>query len=165
MKAEFGNQLIQDTEQLALRLGTWGKHTAMNAQKILRIIGVDWRDRAKERVPVSNTENTGRLERSIFSNVYKSGVHALTLEVGSNMEYAVFVEFGTRYIAGGDVMALGFGPEVTDAEAVEEWQAKSERTQGGSMSNDQQMPWLRPAWFAIEKRALGMLADIHEPPE
>jgi len=164
MRAEFGKQLLRDTEQLALRLNRWNEFTQKNAKKVFRIIGVDWRDRAKERVPVSATENSGRLERSIFSNVYKDGFHGLVLEVGTNMEYGVYVEFGTRYIAGGQVLALGFGPEVTDAQAVDEWQAKSERTEGGGLSNDQQMPWLRPAWFAIEKRAIAQLDTIHEPP-
>lgn len=168
MLATFGDTFESDTKQLAFRVERWTERVEHRAERALQVIGVDWRDRAKERVPVSAGADTigGSLESHIFKNVYTEGLYrTLTLEVGTNIPYGVYVEFGTRYIAGGAVLRLGFGPEVTDAMAVKDWPAKDERTEGGTIGNDQQMPWLRPAWFAVEKRALERINEIHEPPD
>ena len=46
--------------------------------------------------------------------------------------YPVYVEFGTKYIAGGRVLALGFEPTITDAQAVKFWPAKNTGQDVGS---------------------------------
>lgn len=99
-----------------------------------------WVVEAKKRVPY----DTGVLYESIEGVVEVMGDTIMGI-VGSSIPWAVFVEWGTRYIAGGRVYALGLGPDVTDAEAIKMWPAKAER--GGG---DDQMPWLRPSWWAIE---------------
>lgn len=168
MLATFGDSFDTDARQLAFRVERWSERVEQRTERALQVIGVDWRDRAKERVPVSANDDTigGSLESHIFHNVYTEGIaRTVTLEVGTNIPYGVYIEFGTRYIAGGAVLALGFGPEVTDAMAVKDWPAKDERTLGGSLGNDQQMPFLRPAWFAVEPRALARINEIHEPPD
>lgn len=99
-----------------------------------------WIAEAKKRVPVL----TGVLRDSIDGAVERMK-DTFTVIVGTAVEYSIFVEFGTRYIAGGRVYSLGLSPEITDSMAIQDWPAKSER--GGGPD---QMPWLRPSWWAIE---------------
>lgn len=115
-------------------------------------IGNRWESEAKRRVPVE----TGLLRNSIFHEVGKEGGEQY-VTVGSNQDYAPHIEFGTDWIAGGAVKALGLSPEITDAQAVTSWPAKDANATGGSM---EQMPFLRPAFMAIRDWALKRLENV-----
>lgn len=99
-----------------------------------------WVYEAKKRAPI----DTGDLVDSIEGAVEVMGDTFLAM-IGTNTEYARFTEFGTRRMAGGRVLALGTDPNITDADAIFDWPAKRERP-----NNTDQMPWMRPSWWAIE---------------
>ena len=106
-------------KQLEARLQGWMKAVEPQAEQAMKQIAQRWQAEAQTRVPV----DTATLEDRILQNVYKeNGV--IVAEVGSNIEYAAYLEFGTDYIAGGRVKALGMGPEITDAQAIKSWPAK-----------------------------------------
>lgn len=116
-----------------------------------RRIGEMHRSEAVPRVPV----DTSNLKQRLLTNTYREGDHIIT-ETGTNVEdYPIYVEFGTEYIAGGRVLALGKNPRITDAEAIKNWPAKEQ--DGGER---EQMPWLRPSWMAIEDRAIAELTAV-----
>lgn len=78
--------------------------------------------------------------------------------VGSNESYAAFIEFGTRWIAGGEVKALGLNPNITDASAVTSWPAK----EAGGAKSGEQTPFLRPAFMALEPWILKRLKQVFD---
>lgn len=70
------------------------------------------------------------------------------------------IEFGSDLIAGGAVKALGDATDITDVQAITDWPTKRKR--GGSAN--QQMPWLRPAWSAVEPEAIALINSSFIPP-
>jgi HK97 gp10 family phage protein len=60
----------------------------------LRTAGIMVQNRARQLAPV----DTGRLRSSIVSKVTQSTGSAEAIEVGTNVEYAPYVEFGTRHM-------------------------------------------------------------------
>lgn len=119
---------------------------------------------AKRRVPVE----FGTLRNNINIDVDTSLLGNVTGEIGpptgKGLFYANYLEYGTRFIAGGRVKALGDGDDITDADAIKQWPAKNagfinEKTgeliapaalraaekSAQSGSGAEQMPWLRPA--------------------
>lgn len=58
-------------------------------QREVKIAAVNIERGAKQRAPV----DTGRLRNSIAHEIHEGGLNA---EIGSNVDYAPFVEFGTR---------------------------------------------------------------------
>lgn len=169
--------LADDIEQYADNLRA-------NVTDALEQIGFAWEAGAKQRAPVDN----GTLRNRITHEV-DSGADTLTLYVGvpAGLDYAAFVEFGTKWIAGGRVKALGTGPDVTDAQAIKLWPAKNEgsgkkkdgflssktgqfHSAGAKRAHDmavqivlgggasEQMPWLRPAYNAIADQAVDLIA-------
>lgn len=135
-------------------------------------IATKWEYEAKLRIPVE----TGNARNQTFghSGVDGEGVYA---KVENNTEYASFLEFGTKHIAGGAVLALGDREDVTDAEAVHSWAAKdgnaNDRTshshRGGKLNNgkgdvlasqrpQEEMPWLRTSFMAIREWAIRRIA-------
>lgn len=134
-------------------------------------VGINWKAKAIERVPV----DTSNLKQHVVTNTtFDKGTGEIETEVGTNVEYGVYVEFGTDYIAGGAVKRLGDGPNVTDADAVRVWAAKNaglvdekgkanttvlaaidRRLESGR--GHEQMPWLRPAWHVIRQWAIKRL--------
>jgi len=184
MKIEIslGQELTAALKQLENALLNWTKEGRAKALKAHQQIAQRWRSEAVRRVPV----DTSRLKQAILANAYEDG-NQIVCEVGTNVTsssgapYPVYVEFGTRYIARGRVLALGFGPEVTDAQAIKYWPAKNE----GIVSNTgkvntrvaaaisrrmrlgqatEQMPWLRPAFWAVRDWAVQLLNAAMEPP-
>jgi len=150
MKSDVGFEIqltgVREFEDYAERLrGVIRK----NLKQMMRIIMMRLQREAKRRVPVSGGKLQGGvggfLRNSINVNLI-SQTDGIEGEIGSHAKYAVFIEFGTRYIAGGAVEALGTNPDITDAEAIKTWPALEER--GGS---GQQMPWLRPAVVSQEE--------------
>jgi hypothetical protein len=121
---------------------------------------------AKTRVPVSSGaardkatgrfkskgSKAGHLRQSIRYEVV--GTTAVTMEarIGTNVEYGVFVEYGTDRIAGGAVKALGMGDQIQDSQAIFSWPALAARN-----GKEQQMPWLRPAAFMYRAKAKGIM--------
>lgn len=85
-----------------------------------------------EQAPV----RTGKLARSIVSRRESPGVY----EVGSSIPYAIFTEYGTKYIKVGTP---------TDPRKI--WKYKSSKRFSSTM------PWLRAT---AEKRARGLSASI-----
>lgn len=134
-------------------------------------IGVEWQADAKRRCPV----DTGNLRNQILYEVGYSGVDSHYVAVGSNVPYAVFVEYGTEHIAGGKVKALGRDPGITDAQAIKIWPAKNEgllkgdgtatkaferlATKVASGGAQEQMPFLRPSFMAKRDKYIKMIAD------
>ena len=141
-------------------------------KRALTEIAIRWQLEAKKRAPVE----TGLMRNTIMYEVEWDELRGVgSVAVGSNQKYAAFVEFGTKWIAGGRVLALGQG-WLTDAEAVKIWPAKNNNLvdpKTGSVSKraakaiesmasggpQEQMPWLRPAWMAIADWARGRLAE------
>lgn len=115
-------------------------------RELLEETRVKWLAEAMHRVPfdVFRDAQGQHLRESIETAIEEIG-DTLYAAIGTNNHYASYVEFGTHRIAQGRVLALGDGPEVTDAQAVKDWPAKDAR--GGG---PEQMPWLRPSWWVIE---------------
>jgi HK97 gp10 family phage protein len=117
----------------------------------MRDIATEWQREAKQRIPV----DTGTTRNTVLSEHGRKPNGDFYAAVGSNQRHARFIEFGTKWIAGGAVKALGTDPNITDADAVTTWPALEER--GGSR---QQMPWLRPAFMAIRDRIIKRLQKV-----
>ena len=117
MNQEFSEGLFK----LANILRAWDKNLEVYLVQALQIIGNRWMAEAKKRVPV----DFGRLRQGILTETYKEASGTWTCAVGTNVPYGKYVEFGTKYIAGGKVQALGDGIDITDAQAVHAWPAKN----------------------------------------
>jgi len=162
----------------------WGKDGQEKLRRAHLWAGHYWVAEMQKRCPVDE----GRLRSSIRTNTYTDGQGGLTTEVGSNVQYAPHIEFGTKYIAGGRVKLIGLRPDVTDTMAIHEWPAKSGQatpdtsasieTQGADYGRrrnaegqfvagtQEQMPFLRPAWMAIRERVKRMMSEaMHPPPQ
>lgn len=156
----------------------WDKDGVSRMLKAMQRIGQRFKTEAQKRAPVDE----GRLRSSIQANTFDDGRQIVT-EVGTNVkEYPIYVEFGTEYIAGGRVKALGDDVDITDAQAITIWKAKnsgivddrtgivkeavqsaiSKRLRQGSAG--EQLPWLRPAFHAIKEWAIAQQAAAMSPP-
>lgn len=184
IEVSLGKQLSESLKQFENALHRWTAEGRAKLVKTHQVVAQRWRSEAVRRVPV----DTSRLKQAILSNAYEDGKEIIT-EVGTNVTsdtgapYPVYVEFGTRYIARGRVLALGFGPEVTDAEAIKYWPAKNagivDNATGKANTRvvraiekrlarhgaDEQMPWLRPAFWRIRDWAVQRIDAAIEPPE
>ena len=110
---------------------------------------------AKQRVPVSGRgqgSKSGHLRQSIRYEVVGTTSTTMEARIGTNVEYGVFVEYGTDRIAGGDVKKLGIGDNIQDSQAVHSWPALMARR-----GDEQQMPWLRPAAFMYRANAKSIM--------
>jgi len=128
-------------------------------RKALTTIAQAVQTAAKQRVPVGSKKQgskfPGRLKGSIRYQVkYRGKGLMMQARIGTNLDYSVFVEYGTARIAGGDVKRLGTGDDIMDSMAITTWPAKTLRGATG-----QQMPWLRPAAFGFRTTAKFLLAD------
>ena len=164
-------------------LSFWSQETQRKLLKAHKWAGQYWVAEAKKRCPVDE----GRLRSSIRTNTYTDGQGILITEVGSNVEYAPHLEFGTKYIARGRVKAIGLRPDVTDTMAIHDWPAKSAEatedtsamidTAGGAYGRrrnkegrfvaggaQEQMPFLRPAWMYIRHKVYGWFSEAMQPP-
>jgi hypothetical protein len=169
----------EDLRDLAGSMRAWSGEAAKAALQAHKEIGERHRSEAVKRVPV----DTGTLKQKILTNTYESS-GVITTETGTNIEgYPVFVEFGTRFIAKGRVLALGTRPDVTDAEAPRNWPAKNDsivdrRTGEANQTvvaaiqkrwerggRDEQMPWLRPSWMFIRQWAIAAIEAAFKPPK
>ena len=145
-------------------------------EEILRWLAKAWQAGAKRRAPVGKT---GDLRNKVLKAVrWENGI--VFVEVGSNMPYAIFVEFGTKHIAGGRVKKLGLRVDITDRDAIHSWPAKDgqaiastsdrfdanvnrRRTAGGQFARVQeQMPWLRPAFNELRPKLYAKIQRILE---
>lgn len=146
---------------------------AKQADKAIRIalvrICVRWELEAKRRIPVE----TGFARNSVTHEVGKDADGHFGA-VGSNADYAKYLEFGTEHIAGGAVKALGTREDVTDAQAIKIWPAKNanllkkDGTANAAFTRltakvaaggaQEQMPWLRTSFMSIRIWALDELA-------
>jgi hypothetical protein len=132
--------LAVDLSKFADSAKQWREDIVDGVTDVLTNAGEAWVAGAARRVPVDK----GRLKSSIVAAPVQYIRGSLVLVVGTDVTYSLYVEFGTKFIAGGDVLALGQSPEITDAMAVRDWPALRERSGSG-----QQMPWFRPAFQDI----------------
>jgi hypothetical protein len=156
MPAGDFNTLSMGLQELGLMAEDWSKNMRTNLVQAMHQIGQAWTAEAKRRCPVGpRIVGSGTLRNSISYNVIE-GTLGVWLDVGvpSEMHYAIYVEFGTRFIAKGAVLALGPDPGITDAQAIKDWPAKAananETTYG---AGEEQMPWLRTAYNSISDKA------------
>lgn len=185
MKIVLSKSLLRDLKRLSLALNRWDAEGRRKTEQTYRKYGLLWQAGAKRRVPVDE----GRLEKGIHApKPHWEGGLVLTQEVGTNVEYGPFLEFGTDRIAGGRVKALGEDPNITDQQAIHTWPAKeAEAIEGTSASIDtsggaqgrlrnssgrfvrakpqEQMPWLRPAFMEIRDDLIAELDANYRPPE
>lgn len=143
----MADTLTNGLRQLAKDVDKWATQMPKRLTKAAKEVGPLWVGAAQHRAP----RDTDDLIRSITSEVIVNG-NTIELHVGvpKSIYYATFVEFGTRWIAGGRVLALGPSPDVTDRRAVKSWPAKDIDSAG----SPEQMPWLRPSFHAILPDAL-----------
>lgn len=170
-------QLDRDMRKFTDALQFWGAETQKRFLVANKQAGQYWVAEAKKRVPVDE----GRLRSSLRTNTYTDGDGVIVTEVGTNVEYAKHLEFGTDYIAEGRVKDLGLSPEITDAQAIHTWPAKeAEATDatsammvGGRLRTalgrfaagpQEQMPFLRPAFMKIRQWVIDQFNAALEPP-
>ena len=146
----LGEELARDCVSLEARAGNWSKSLKAKLLKVHKQVGARWRDEAQRRVPVDKDTLRARL----FHNEYEETQYIYVTEMGTNIpEYPVYLEFGTRFIAGGAVLALGDSTGLTDQDAIHTWPAKEKGLTGmaaGTNSNEQ-MPYIRPAFNSIRE--------------
>ncbi len=158
MKVTLGKQFSDQLNKLADDIDGWSEDARERLLDAHRRIGQRHKAEAVKRVPVDE----GTLKERITTATHRdtAGTEILT-ETGTNVpDYPVFLEFGTRYIAGGRVKALGEGVDITDAQAVKDWPAKA-----ADNAQREQMPWLRPAFNAIRDWALKQIIKALIPPK
>lgn len=183
MVTKLGMSFAEDCVQLDKRISQWTSDAKKNLKRVHRIVGQRWRAEAVKRVPVE----FGTLKERILSNAYEDGQYIFVTEVGTNVvEYPVYLEFGTRFIAKGQVLAIGDSTDITDQQAVHTWPAKEYEAiaktshsinSAGELRNDpsrfvsqivagpqEQMPWLRPAFNSIRIWVIAQLNTTIEPP-
>ncbi len=155
----------RELRSLANVFRAWDRESSVNLRKTMRVICQRFRAEAIKRVPVGhmktkqgNIVTTGQLKKLILDEVEEL-VSGVIGRVGTNIPYGVYTEFGTEYIAGGRVKALGDGVDITDAQAIKDWPAKRVQPVQG-----EQMPWLRPAFNAIKPWAIEKLNAVLNPP-
>lgn len=105
------------------------------AEKIMTMIGIKAEKYAKARCPVGTVESTGikgyrggTLRNSITFDVESDGT-SVELAVGTNVEYAPYVELGT-------------GPKFN---SPPEWESFTAKKGGGQKNGMAPRPYLRPA--------------------
>lgn len=162
---KLGSELLADIDDFEKQMQAWKSGLGRKVEKAHKIIGVRWRGESQKRVPV----DTGNLRQRILSNVYSPEASTFVTECGTNVEgYPVYLEFGTRFIAQGQVLKIGPRLDVRDTDAVHTWAAKEQDAiQETSYSIDsnrqlfninseavggpqEQMPWLRPSFNEIK---------------
>lgn len=169
--ASLGEGFSRALNEFAGVIRQWPTNVERNLLSAHKRIGKRWHAGAVKRVPVD--EST--LKQRIVTNTSRQGQQFVT-EVGTNVPHGVYVEFGTRHIAGGRVLALGSGADISDADAITSWPAKdggiggNQRVQAAIQrrhargDRDEQMPWLRPAFNDIRDWAIKQLNKATEPP-
>lgn len=183
MQASLSRRFANDLYKLKLSLMLWSKEGKKKLERTYRKYGLLWQAGAKKRVPVDEA----RLERGILAPppYWDGGV--LTQEVGTNVKYGPFLEFGTVRIAEGKVLDLGDDPYIDDTQAIHTWAAKEKdaakgtsygitktgKTKGRRLNAEgkglsykpqEQMPFLRPAFVAIRDDLIAEIDASYEPP-
>lgn len=191
MRINLGREFTRSLDGFVGLLRNWQKDSRRDLERAMKRIGQRHKKEAVERVPV----DTSALKQRILTNTFEHTFFNYVTETGTNVrDYPIFLEFGTKYIAGGRVKAIGDKVEVTDAEAVRLWPAKNfgtlntktgERTGGivderSGIANkaavaaldrrreagkqDEQMPWLRTSFSKIREWAIKQIEDAMKPP-
>jgi hypothetical protein len=178
MQITLGQEFSRQLQAFEDELHRWSQEGKAELKKAHRRIGQRWKSGAQRRIPVDE----GRAKNAVLTNTYQQASGTVVTETGGNVPYMVFLEFGTQYIAGGRVKALGFSPDISDAQAIKIWPAKNKdridpetgkelpgarrgreaRERRGAP--DEQMPWLRPAFVAIRNWAIGEISNALRPP-
>jgi hypothetical protein len=178
IKITLDVQFSKDLASLADFFRSWDKSLLDNLVRVLKTIGVRWKGEAQKRVPVDE----GTLKQRILYEVFKEAGNWICA-VGTNVPYGKFLEFGTKWIAGGRVQALGEGSDITDAQAIKNWPAKNagfvdEKTGVANQaavsaslrahqrgSPQEEMPWLRSSLSAIKAWAIQAIIEAAQPPD
>ena len=184
MQINLGREFTKSLDGFAGLLRTWQKEARRDLDKAMKRIGQRHKAEAVKRVPV----DTSALKQRVLTNTFEDTVYNFVTETGTNVkDYPVYLEFGTKHIAGGRVQALGDGVDITDTQAIHDWPAKqadginrtsaSRDATGGAAgrlrnargqflkaSPQEQLPWLRPAFNAIREWAVKQIEDAMTPP-
>ncbi len=172
-------QFAQQLNSLAAAFRFWKRDGIKKLEKAHRVIGQRVKGEAQRRVPVA----TSRLKQGILT-VTSRDAQGFVTEVGTNVKsekgfpYPVVLEFGSKFIASGRVVALGEGTDISDADAIKDWPAKAASAlkrdaqgrfltgSGAKMKSSagSQMPWLRPAWNFVMPEAIQLINKAMEPP-
>lgn len=178
----LGREFELDLKELERLLYQWTEQAEKELKQALRKIGARTQAEAVQRVPV----DTSNLKQRILWNLYRENGEWF-VEIGTNVNYAEYLEFGTEYIASGKVKQLGDNPLITDEMSIHSWPAKSgDATELTSVQMDasggakgrlrnaqgkflkarpqEQMPWLRPAFNKHRMWAVAQLDKALEPP-
>lgn len=150
------SRFSRDAEKFARRMESARNAMPRRITKALDTVGKEWEAGAKYRAPW----DTGDMEADISRSVIEHERDFHELAVGTSKEYGIHVEFGTERIAGGAVLALGGDPEITDSQAITTWKALEE--DGPKATGKEQMPWLRPSFWAMGDMPVDALADVVE---
>jgi len=167
MSITLGREFELDLKELETFLYRWGADAEKELKKALNQIGARTHGEAVQRVPVDESN----LKQRIMWNLYRQAGEWF-VEIGTNvLNYPEFLEFGTEYIASGQVKRLGTSPLLTDAQAIHDWPAKSgeaisltSKTSGQPGRAQEQMPWLRPAFNKNRAWAIALLDQALAPP-
>lgn len=189
MEMTVGTQLLKDLADLEILIKKWDRTSRDRVFRAFRRIGVAWKAEAVKRIPV----DTGMARQHVQTETLWDGPQEIVTNTGTNLKsdetgepYPVYLEFGTKRIAGGAVRRLGYDPFVTDAQAVHTWPAKEKdaidetsasyrKIDGGSArfnrrgafvgsSPQEQMPWLRPAFNVIRDWSMREIEQSFTPP-
>lgn len=149
-----------DLRAMASEVEEWANNLKANMLDVGEQIGQAWQAGAVKRVPRDEGTTAAQISHRVGMN---SAGTTVVIEVGVPAEnhYAPHIEFGTIHIAGGAVKALGLSDEITDAEAITDWPAKraeaTDETSFEAGAEQEQMPWLRPAFSAIADQAVDLI--------
>jgi hypothetical protein len=177
MQVTLHRDFAEQLNAFADYLRNVAKQQSKDLETKFRRVGQRWRAGAVRRIPVDE----GTAKARVVTNTYREGLDLIT-EVGGNVPYMVWLEFGTDKIAGGRVKALGLDEHITDAQAVHNWPAKDGEAIAGTSamhttdsrgvgrlrnssgqflkgSPQEQMPWLRPAFMEIADWVLDEIGE------
>lgn len=178
IRVTLDSAFSKELQALANLLRSWDKNIVSRLQAALREIGNRWKSEAAKRVPV----DTGNLKQRILTEVFQEFGN-WTVACGTNVPYGKYLEFGTKFIAGGRVLALGSDPNIGDGQAITNWPAKNadfvnpitgianavavaqSLKAHNRGSPQEEMPWLRSSLQAIVPWAVSMLIQAARPPD
>ena len=129
------------------------------AAKALNKMAAAWHREIVNHMPVE----TGVARASVqIRPADEDGSGPVEAAVGSNIDYIPYLEFGTKYIAGGAVKNWKFGDPpilVWPAKMGDRKRGPRVRSDGSVMRREELMPPFRASWQIIQEKMLDMLRN------
>lgn len=119
-------------------------------------VGNDIENAAKQNCNGAFDNPTGALKRSIRSDLIRSGPTVTGVEVGTNLEYAVYVEYGTGLYAFG-----GQGRPSTPEHPIP-WRYRGSDGQWHTTSGQRPKPFLIPAFNSKKRNILKYIEEEYD---